>query len=219
MVEFQLNEEILKYGLDNNTLFVESVPDIENTQSNYLKSIYQRLMNKDFDEYSADVDMSQIDKLDGYSSVHFTKLYEPRDIINADHEYMYVPKYAYVQKFYFREYCEHSMLTAFYKSNFTMVDIIDGVAWNNKIGKSEYVYYYLRSPIITKFLDAYMDDGVADILGESRYLNKLKKYTIDKDNVDDYMGIPLLLYAIKSVIGDITKSSYTGAYTLTKTNS
>ena len=219
MVEFQLNEEILKYGFDNNTLFVESVPDIENTQSNYLKSIYQRLMNKDFEEYSTEVDMSQIDKLDGFSSIHFTKLYEPRDIINADHEYMYVPKYAYVQKFYFREYCEHSMLTAFYKSNFTMVDIIDGVAWNNKIGKSEYVYYYLRSPIITKFLDAYMDDGVADILGESRYLNKLKKYTIDKDNVDDYMGIPLLLYAIKSVIGDITKSSYTGAYTLTKKES
>ena len=219
MVEFQLNEEVLKYGFDNNTLFVESVPDIENIQSNYLKSIYQKLMNKDFDKYDPEVIMSQIDKLDGYSSIHFSKLFEPRDIINEEHDYRYIPKYSYTQKIYFREYCEHSMLTAFYKTGFTMIDMIDGVAWNNRLGASEYVYYSINSPIISKFLDAYMDDSVESLMSDERYMKKLKKYTLDKDNVDDYMGIPLLLYAIKSVIGDITKSSYTGAYTLIKTNS
>ena len=214
-VYFQLEEQVLRFGMDGNVLFIENIPAIGRPGVNYNNSLFMKLIDKDFKERVGSP--AAINMLNGNASRQFINLYKARSIINNSHRYPYISKYLYRQKFYFRDIVPpHSMLTLFYRSDFNIIDILDMTdGWDDHMGKAQHVIFELENGVITKLLDAYMDDKTEEVLSDKEYIKTLKRYAIDKDNIDDYIGIPMFLYVLKATIDGIVKAPFTSIYTLT----
>lgn len=206
MVTFQKEEEILKYSDDLNTLFIESIPDISNTNANYLKSLFIRLKDRNFTRLSKDIDQEEIyDSERANTAKSFTTLYEVRDVINERHNYVYKAKYDYNHQLFFRGRKEHGMLTGMYRSRFQVNDLIDCFGYAESHNQGNFIWYRIDNPILVHMLDLWMDDEVTSI--PNKLLKALKRYMIDRDNIDDYLGIPLILYIIASTVKSLSTSS------------
>lgn len=78
-------------------------------------------------------------------------------------------------------------------------DMIEMPEISDGITRSSHVNYTLKSPAICRVLDAYMNNNRDSLI---KAILGLKRYSIDRENLDDYFGIPLLLY----VVGDLINS-------------
>lgn len=190
---FQEKHDVLKYGFYRNTLFVGPAYPIPREEANYNNSLYAKLIDRDFCKVGEDP--GYVDNITSTTMMEFVKCCKDRDYYNEEHGDEYVPKYVYRTKLYFLEKTNHSILSRFYMSKIITCDMIEMPEISDGITRSSHVNYVLKSPAICRVLDAYMNN---DSDGLTKSILKLKRYSIDKENIDDYFGIPLLLY----VIGD-----------------
>lgn len=194
---FQEKHDVLKYGFYNNTLFVGPAYPIPREEANYNNSLYAKLIDKDFCKISEDP--GYVDNITSTIMQEFLKCCENRDYYNEDHGIEYTPQYAYRTKLYFLEKTNHSILSRFYMSGIITCDMIEMPEISDGITRSSHVNYTLKSPAICRVLDAYMSNNRDSLI---RAILGLKRYSIDRENLDDYFGIPLLLY----VVGDLINS-------------
>lgn len=199
---FQEKVGALKYGFYSNTLFIGSSYPIPREETNYNHSLYIKLIDKEF---------CKVEEESGYTdnacseAMHaFEKAFIERDYYNEDHGIEYTPRYSYRTKLYFLENALHSILNRFYMSKIITVDMIEKPDISDLFTRSAHIHYVLKSPAICRVLDAYMDGDNTALMNA---IMKLKRYSIDKENIDDYMGIPLLLYAISSCIDTASGTS------------
>ena len=89
------------------------------------------------------------------------------------------------------------------------VDMFDTAGFFDDKLKRSWVEYEIKSPVICPVLDMYMEDKWDDILA---WCKKLKRFSPSKYNIDDFMGIPLMLICINKAIDAKTDSNNKGTY-------
>lgn len=202
---------LLKYGYDKNTLFIKNVYDYDAVENNYDMSLYTSLIDKLFiprDEYEDD---ESVGLITSDASKILLKSFDDREKIFAEYRGVkgYDSKYIYNTRLYLRSKANHLILTRYYNSKVTLVDMFDSAGFFDNKLKSSWVDYQVKSPYICKFLDWYMD-GAFDCIVSN--ITLLKRYSPSKYNIDDFLGIPLLILALQETINQSNKAIDYGTY-------
>ena len=66
--------------------------------------------------------------------------------------------------------------------------------------KEAVVKYTVTHNIVTKFMDMYMD---SDFKGIVNNLELLDYYIFDRQNIDDYIGVPLVILVLKLTLENL----------------
>lgn len=196
MAKLQEYNPVLTYGFDMNKLFLTLPvkPDLE--EPNYKFSIFYKMLTKNFCKRRPSMMLHALDN-DGYQ--HMLDIISERSYYNEIDGLKYTPKYSYSTKFYIKPHYKHSILSRFYNVEDVICEIYETVKPNSSLTWN-YISYELLSPTITYFLDLYMDGEVDTFIKD---IGKLERYVVYKENIDDFIGIPLLLITIKSMINDL----------------
>lgn len=194
--KFQENERVLRYR-GNGTLFLGSAYNEPREETNYKKSLYGKLINKSFCE--RDKDDIHSNSISNDHMILFNNFMKKRDLYNDELPYIYNAKYDYSTKLHFRYKSEHSILSRFYKQKIVTVNMIEVPEVDDGLTRSGYIWYTITNPLFCKILDLYLDDKIEDI-SSKKLVNELKNYTIEKDNVDDYIALPMILYILRDVV-------------------
>lgn len=205
----QKKQQILKYGYDRNVLFLSNIYKFDREEVNYRTSIYELLLKRKFkplEEVEKDVGDTLIQS---DTAILFDQVITLRDFINESLEYKYTPKYSYSIKYFLRRKEDHMILTRIFNSGIVLVDMLNTSSFIDPNIKSTYYTYELRHPRICEFLDKYMDKDYSWIV---EHVDDLDEIYIDKDNIDDYIGIPMLLLALSQVYKDLNAGSNIGTY-------
>ena len=120
-----------------------------------------------------------------------------------------MPKYSYDMKYYLREKNDHLILTTMFNTGIILVDMLNTASFIDPALKSCHVTYQLMHPIITRFLDYWMDNDIKSIMSN---IKDLKNLMIDKDNIDDYMGIPMLLIVLNIIYKELNRDTNTSSW-------
>ena len=76
--------------------------------------------------------------------------------------------------------------------------------------KSQWIWYEIASPYILPILDMYMDSDYKGILNYVK--TKMRRFRPDKNNIDDFFGVPLMLLAIKDAADNVAKAADSKTY-------
>ena len=127
-----------------------------------------------------------------------------RNLINDEYNDNYIPQYSYSIKFYLRERSDHLILTTMFNTGITLVDMLNTASFIDPTLKSCHVTYQLMHPVITKFLDKFMENDIEYICNNVKELHKLM---VDKDNIDDYIGIPMILLVLDLIYRELNRDT------------
>lgn len=205
----QQNKNILKFGYDRNTLFLTNTYNFDRTLINYKTSIYEKLMQRKFKLMSETVPNGDEMLITTGGAVIFDYSLDLRNLINDEYGIDYIPKYSYDMKFYLREKKDHLILTTMFNTGITLVDMLNTASFIDPVLKSVYITYQMFHPVITKFLDMWMEN---DIKGICMNLSNLKDIMVDKDNIDDYIGIPMVLLVLDTIYKELNRDTNTSAW-------
>ena len=205
----QQNKNILKFGYDRNTLFLTNTYGFDRTLINYKTSLYEKLMQKKFNLMSETVPQGDEMLITTPGAVIFDYSLDLRNLINDEYGIDYTPKYSYDIKFYLREKNDHLILTNLFNTGIILVDMLNTASFIDPTLKSVHVTYQMFHPVITKFLDMWM---VNDIKGICTNLKELNNIMVDKDNIDDYLGIPMLLLVLDIIYKELNRDTNTSAW-------
>lgn len=205
---FQVDQQVMKWGYDRNTLFLTDVYEYDREEANYRSSLYEMLRRRRFRKHK---DQGQIIEESGACrGMDWLKACLPvRDFINAEQILMYDSEYAYKIKLYFRTFAEHMILTPFINTGVTLVELCNTVGFADHAMKEDFIHYELKQPYCCKFLDDYMKEDYKTILQD---IDLLQDYYPDKSNLDDYMGIPMLLFVLQQTVQQLSKSNRVNTY-------
>lgn len=198
----QQTHQVLKFGYDRNTLFLTNTYKYDKEIVNYRTSIYETLLRRKFT-------LRENLQLDGTEQLVTTEeaqvldfALDVRDVINDTYGIDYTSKYVYAMKYYLRPHTDHLILTHIFNTGITLVDMINSINFISPVLASTYVTYEIKHPILTQFFDKFMDNDYDWIRSN---MSLLEEYYVDKDNIDDYMGAPLLLLVLEKVYADNNK--------------
>lgn len=200
----QQNKNILKFGYDRNTLFLTNTYGFDRALINYKTSIYEKLLGRKFVPINEATPKGDEMLITTGGAVIFDYCLGLRNLINDEYGIDYTPKYSYDMKYYLREKSDHLILTTMFNTGITLVDMLNTASFIDPVLKSVHVTYQMFHPVITKFLDMWMEN---DIKGICSNLNELKDIMVDKDNIDDYMGIPCILLVLDIIYKELNKDS------------
>lgn len=205
----QDKHRILKYGFDRNDLMLSNIYKFDREEVNYKTSLYQKLLKRQFKKMGEVIINGTEDLITDDSSVLLDVSEAIKDIIHRDDGYDYIPKYDYSIKFYLRRRSNHLILTTLFNSGIILVDMMNTASFVDPELRSHYVTYRLTSPRICEFLDMWMDNDIDGIISN---IDKLDDILIDKDNIDDYIGIPLLMIVVEESLNSINKDIKSKTY-------
>lgn len=202
---------VLKFGYDRNKLFIQNTYGFDAVEENYDKSLYGSLI-EDWFEAREDVcpDPSN-GKITSEAALAFQKALDLRHMIYSEYRGVpdYTSKYVFGTRLHFRPKREHLILTRYYNSDIMLVDMFDTAGFFDARLKKSWIEYEITSPAILPVLDMYMDKDWSGIIN---YCRKLKRFSPSKFNIDDYMGVPLMLICIQEAVNNLTKSDNYGTY-------
>lgn len=204
----QQKNQVLKFGHDKNVLFVSNVYGFDRTEINYKTSMYNDLIKRKYKPINEVFAGPNDDLIQGDTTVLFKQVLALRDFILEEDDFDYEPRYSYNKKFYMRRREEHLILTPYFNTGKILVDMLNTTSFIDDL-KNNYATYELKSPRICKILDLFMDDNKAELVSNLDILDELY---VDKDNIDDYMGVPLLLLALSEVYYELNKDKSVGTY-------
>lgn len=206
----QETQGILKYGYDKNTLFIQNTYGFEAVEDNYDKSLYGSLIDRWFElrEECCEEDTSNA-RSEGTNAI--LTACELREQIFAEYRGFpaYESKYMYTTRLYVKPHKKHMILTRYYNSGITLYDMFDTAGFFDRALKSTWVNYEIKSPVITRALDMYMDENWDGLL---EYCKKLKRYSPSKLCIDDYIGVPLLLLCLQEALRIKCDNKQLGTY-------
>lgn len=200
----QQNKNIFKFGYDKNTLFLTNTYGFDRTLINYKTCIYEKLLNKDFKLNSENPPKGDEMLVTTPGAVIFDYSLNLRNLINDEYNDNYIPQYSYSIKFYLRERSDHLILTTMFNTGITLVDMLNTASFIDPTLKSCHVTYQLMHPVITKFLDKFMENDIEYICNNVKELHKLM---VDKDNIDDYIGIPMILLVLDLIYRELNRDT------------
>ena len=202
---------VLRYGYDKNKLFFQNTYGFDAISENYDQSLYGQLDDKWFEERDEYCPENTNGKVVSDASIALLKALELRERIFAEYRGFpdYTSKYVYSTRLHLRPKVNHQILTRYYNSNVMYVDMFDTAGFFDDKLKRSWVEYEIKSPVICPVLDMYMEDKWDDILA---WCKKLKRFSPSKYNIDDFMGIPLMLICINKAIDAKTDSNNKGTY-------
>lgn len=203
---------LLKYGFDKNTLFITNIYKYDAVEMNYDASLYTQLQEKWFQKrecYEAPDNAGSYIKTEAGEVL--SNALNLREMIYAEYRGIgkHSSKYIYNVHLYLRSSPVHSVLTRYYNSKITLVDMFDSAGFYDPKLKQCWIDFNIENPYITRFLDMYMDGDYEKMIGE---IGILKRYNPSKFCIDDYLGVPLLMIAISNAIDNINKKSDYGTY-------
>lgn len=205
----QQNRNILKFGYDRNTLFLTNTYKFDRTLVNYKTCIYEKLVRREFKLCSERPPKGDEMLVTTAGSVIFDYSLSLRNLIIDEYNNDYTPKYSYDMKYYLREKNDHLILTTMFNTGIILVDMLNTASFIDPALKSCHVTYQLMHPVITRFLDYWMDNDIRAII---THLPDLKNLMIDKDNIDDYMGIPMLLIVLDIIYKELNRDTNTSSW-------
>lgn len=204
--EFQEDTCILRYGEDQNMLFV-SYPfitndDLKDYRYSYIHQIMKRKVKTlENTPVPLNVEVPEVNDL----TYTFNIDYKYRDAINEEMLMMsdsniiqdYEPKYSMNFRFYDSSKNDFNILTNFRKSGITLLEL--NSAPKNILTKhtETYVRYSINSILFRFFIDKYVDEAWDDIINN---YDILENYTVSNNNIDDYLVLPLVLQILALAI-------------------
>lgn len=206
--EFQNEFNILRYGEDMNTLFVDypfiSDDDLKDYKLSYINKFLKRKIKTKAETPTPLVIDDPMDR-----SITFALDYMYRDRSNEENEMIldddtienFEPKYNLETRFYPSEHTEFSILTNFRKSDIVLVELNSRPTTGVPIDKQLYIKYEPKSKILLYILELYLDKNYDAIINT----DILSDYTPSNNNIDDYLMLPLVMFAISQVIEGIEK--------------
>lgn len=209
LMDLQENAAIMEYSIDKNILFIEPPYPLFGAKASYKGSLYDKLIKKEFRKIgSTEPDKNPfknrtnefsefIGNPSGYAFEYFKAV---RDGLVFDYELKdYTVEYDYTTHFYFKLYDRHTALTRFWNSGIAINYMIHNIYNEDMYEKSACVKYTLKQNIVTKFCDLYMNSKHNEIVNN---LYLLDYYVFDRENLDDYIGIPMLLLVLKLTLAE-----------------
>lgn len=205
-------EQVLKYGLARSTLILVNTYGYDNSEADYMDSLYKLLSERLFDPRDCYEPTGDENKNTSYYTNAFVTAMQMRQLIFADYSRVpeYTSKYVFGTRFYFRGTVQHSIMTRFYNSKLTLVDVFNKPSYINPALRTSWIWYEIESPYILPALDMYMDSDYKGIINYVK--NKLRRYRPDKYNIDDYFGVPLLLQAGYEAINKMSNKNTVSTY-------
>lgn len=210
LIDLQLNYPIMEYSIDRNILFLEPPYPLYGAKSSYKGSLYDRLIRKDFKKIGVvsdkknlfknrkEIEEEVIGNPSAYAFKYFCKV---RDRLNYEYELNdYEVKYDYSCWFYFKMYKKHNALTRYWNTGIAVNYLLHNTYIEDDYEKTGVAKYTLTHNIATKFMDMYMDGDTKGIV-DNLYL--LDYYIFDRENIDDYIGVPLVILVLKLTLGDL----------------
>lgn len=206
--EFQNEYNILRYGEDMNTLFVDypfiTNDDLKDYKMSYINKILRRKIKKIEDTPSIlnvdnPLDRSCIMELDykrreDYNIENVELLFN--DIIEE-----YETPNDYTTKFYHNTQTEFSLLTNFRKSDITLMELNSRSTDISTRDYECYIVYKPTSKIFLYILDAFLSRDYNKIINT----DILDDYTPSNNNIDDYLMLPLVMFSISEAIDTIER--------------
>lgn len=202
--------QVLKYGYDKNTLFIQNTYGFDAIEENFDKSLYGSLIERWFiprDEHCNDSPSN----ITNFGAEEIANACELRDRIFDEYRGFpqYESKYVYETRLYLRHKSEHLIVTRYYNSEIVLFDMFDTAGFFDPRLKKSWLNFELKSPVICPVLDMYMDQEYDKIL---EYCKKLKRYNPSKLCIDDYIGVPMLLICLEEAIKYKTDNKQAGTY-------
>ena len=205
-------EQILKYGMSRSTLMLINTYDFDNTESDYMDSLYRSLRERYFEERACYQEYGDENKITSVYTEIFNEALKLRELIFGDYRGVpsYTSKYVFGTRLYFRGKSNHRILTRFYNSSITLIDMFNKPSYFDPLLRSQWVWYEIASPYILPILDMYMDSDYKGILNHVK--TKMRRFRPDKNNIDDFFGVPLMLLAIKDAVDNVARSADSKTY-------
>ena len=210
LIDLQLNLPILEYSIDRNVLFLEPPYPLYGAKASYKGSLYDRLIRKDFKKIGSteakksifknrkEIEEEIVGNPSAYAFKYFCKI---RDKLNYDYELNeYTVKYDYSCWFYFKMYERHNALTRYWNTGIAVNYLLHNTYMEDTYEKEAVVKYTVTHNIVTKFMDMYMD---SDFKGIVNNLELLDYYIFDRQNIDDYIGVPLVILVLKLTLENL----------------
>lgn len=205
-------EQILKYGMSRSTLMLLNTYDFDNIEADYMDSLYKLLTERFFEERACWQDDGTQDKITSVYTEIFNEALKLRKLIFGDYRGVpsYTSKYVFGTRLFFRGKSNHRILTRFYNSRITLIDMFNKPSYFDPLLRSQWIWYEIESPYILPILDMYMDSDYNGILKFVQ--DKMRRYRPDKNNIDDFFGVPLMLLAIKGAVENVSKAADSKVY-------
>lgn len=214
LMDLQARAAVMTYGLDRNILFLEPPYVLDGAKASYNGSLFDKLIERKFNKKGVITpDDSPFkhrtaieDETIANPSAYALKYYEViRDNLNRPYELKdYEPQYDYSIMFNFKMYETHTALSRFWNSGIALNYLLHHTYFNDTYEKTGYVKYTLKQNIVTKFCDMFMNK---DYEGIQKNLYLLGYYTLDKDNIDDYIGVPMLMIVLIQTLKEIQQGA------------
>ena len=199
LMDLQANMPILNYSMDKNILFLEPPYPLFGAKASYKGSLYDRVIKKDFPKKKDPKVKSNPFKnrtedtkeyIGNPSAYAFKYFLSVRDALNFNYELAdYEVEYDYSCFFRFKLYEKHSALTNFWNTGIAVNYLLHHHYLGDTYEKSANVKYTITHNIVTKFMDLHMNDDIKGIV-DNLYL--LDYYIFDRENIDDYIGVPIV---------------------------
>ena len=209
LMDLQENAAIMEYSIDRNILFIEPPYPLYGAKASYKGSLYDKLIKKEFKKTgSTEPDKNPFknkvtehtETIANPSSYAFRYFEMVRDNLVFEYELKdYEVEYDYSAYMYFKLYDRHTALTRFWNSGIAINYMIHNTYYEDTYEKFGCIKYTLKQNIVTKFCDLYMNNKYKDIVNE---LYLLDYYVFDRENLDDYIGIPMLLLVLKLTLSE-----------------
>lgn len=209
---FQELHSVLKYGYDKNTLFIQNTYGFDAIEENFDKSLYGSLIDRWFEPREEYCGEESTDNETTHAAHAIKCAMDLREHIFAEYRgfpHKYESRYVYETRLHPRSKEDHMILTRYYNSRIKLIDTFDTGGFVDKRLRDSWINYQLISPVICPALDMFMDGEWEEII---KYCNKLKRFNPSKLCIDDYIGVPLLIYVIREAINNLTKDDNHGTY-------
>lgn len=207
--------EILTYGYDRNTLFFTNIYKHKGVspQANFNNSFYAIIADRDVETKDCFKPIGDEFRVQSAGAIELLKAMEIRKNIFADYrryDGTYESKYVYGKKLYLKTTRNHMTLTRYYNSGINTVDMLDIAGYDDPHLKQSWIWFEFESTYIIKILDFYLEENWEGLLNS---LSMFKRYTPDPKNIDDYLGIPLILMCIRDAIQSLSQINNASDYT------
>ena len=200
--EFQHDQEILTWGSNMNTLFVNYPFETTKDTADYRRSYLSSIMKRKLKAFGTTPDMSITNPNEDKSFL--SRDIEVRNDINEDNLYMmedgdmasmeeYEPKYDCIFNLYTGVRTDFSILTLLRKSGLILYEMNSlSPSGRSKSTSDTYIKYEPDSPVVRKFIDMWQDQDLDGIVNSTL----LDEYIVSNNNIDDYMMMPIVMWII-----------------------
>ena len=210
LMDLQANIPTLTYSMDKNILFLEPPYPLFGAKASYKGSLYDRVIRKDFPKLKEpevkknpfkNRTEDTVEFIGNPSAYAFKFFCSIRDKLNYEYELAdYEPQYDYSCFFRFKLYEKHTALTNFWNTGIAINYMLHHTYLGDTYEKTANVKYTITHNIVTKFMDLHMNGDTKGIL-DNLYL--LDYYIFDRENIDDYIGIPIIKLILELTLDDL----------------